>query len=100
MYKVNQPIRVEYQAAGSTAGLTVTVEILDETGYTDVVNFPTLTLVEIPLSGGSIYQGIVTPDEIGIWTVRISDSDGGSIIKQYVVIKSIESLLTAPTMVA
>jgi hypothetical protein len=99
-YTVNQPTRVEYQAAGGTAGLTVSVEILDENGFTDTVNFPVFALTEMPLAGGSIYQGTFTPDEVGIWTARISDSDGGSIIKQYIVKKDIENLLIAPAMVA
>lgn len=99
-YKVNQPIRVEYQPAGGTAGLTVSVEILDETGFTDTQDFPVLSLTEVPLAGSSMYQGSFTPDEIGIWTVHISDSAGGTSIKQFVVVKDIENLLANPVMIA
>lgn len=99
-YKVNQPIRVEYQPAGGTGGLTAGIEIFDETGEKDVANFPDALLTEKVVVGGSIYQGEFTPDEIGIWSIHIADSDGGTAIKQYVVSKDIESLFSSPAMIA
>lgn len=99
-YIVNQPIRVEYQPAGGVTGITVGFEILDETGTKDLENFPDSLLAEIPLTVGTIYQGEFTPDKIGIWTVHIADSVGGTGIKQYVVVKDIENLIIIPAMIA
>ena len=99
-YIVNQPIRVEYQPAGGTAGLTVGFEILDETGAKDVINYPDSLLTEIPLTVGVLYQGEFTPDVIGTWTVHVTDSLGGNSIKQFVVVKNIENLIIIPAMVA
>jgi hypothetical protein len=97
---VNEPVRVEYQPAGGTAGLTVGFEILDETGNKDIVNFPDALLTEKPLTVGVLYQGEFIPDETGTWTVHIADSAGGTAIKQYVVVHDIEKLLAVPAMVA
>jgi len=99
-YIVNQPIRVEYQPAGGTAGLTVGMEILDETGEKDIVNFPDILFTEFPLVGGSMYRGELIPDVVGTWTVHIADSLGGTAIRQYVVVRDIEHILNAPAMVA
>ena len=98
-YVVNKPIRIEYQPAGGEAGLTVGVEILDETGGKDTQDFPDMLLTEMVLVGSSMYRGEFTPDEIGIWTVHIADSAGGTAIKQYVVVKDIENLIISPAMV-
>lgn len=98
-YIVNQPIRVEYQPAGGTAGLTVGVEYFDETGEKDIVNYPDALLAEIVMVGSSMYQGEFTPDAVGIWSVHIADSDGGTAIKQYVVGKDIENLFIIPAMI-
>jgi len=101
MAHLNQSVRVEYQPAGGEAGLVIKMEIIDETGFKDLVNFPDVTMTEIPLSGCSIYQGSFTPDALGTWTVHVNKSDGtSSVIKQYEVEKSIESLLTTLPMVA
>jgi len=100
MYTVNQPIRIEYQPAGGGTGLTAGYEVLDETGVKDIVNYPDALLTEIPLTVGSIYQGEFTPDAVGVWTVRIADSLGGLAVKQYIVTKDIEKLLSIPAMVA
>lgn len=100
MYIVNQPIRVEYQPAGGEAGITVGVEYFDETGEKDVVNFPDALLIEIPLVGSSMYRILFTPDTVGTWTVHIADSIGGTAVKQYVIIKDVEKMLSSPAMIA
>ena len=100
MYILNKPIRIEYQPAGGEIGLTVGYEVLDETGNKDLVDYPDALLTEISLTVGSIYQGEFIPDEIGTWTIHIADSVGGLALKQYVVNKDIEKLLSAPAMVA
>ena len=100
MYPVNKPIRVEYQPAGGGTGLIAGYEVIDETGVKDIINYPDTILTEIPLTVGTIYQGSFTPDETGIWTIRIIDSLGGLAIKQYVVTKDIEAMLAIPAMVA
>lgn len=96
---VNQPIRVEYQPAGGTAELTVGAEIFDETGDKDTQDFPDIFLTEMVLVGSSMYRGEFTPDEVGTWSVHITDSVGGTAIKQYVVVKDIEKLIIRPAMV-
>lgn len=98
-YVVNQPVRIEYQPAGGIAGLTVGVEILDETGEKDTQDFPDFLLDEMVLVGSSMYRGAFTPDEIGTWTIHIADSAGGTAIKQYVVIKDVEKMIISPAMV-
>ena len=100
MYILGKPIRIEYQPAGGSTGLTVGYEILDETGVKDIVNYPDALLAEIVLAVGSIYQGEFTPDAVGTWTVRIADSAGGLAVKQFVVIKDIENLIVVPAMIA
>jgi hypothetical protein len=100
MNVVNKPIRVEYQPAGGTPGLTVGIEYFDETGQKDIANFPDALLTEIPMVGSSMYRVAFTPDAEGTWSVHIADSAGGTAIKQYVVSKDVEKLLAIPAMVA
>jgi len=100
VYIINRPIRVEYQPVGGTAGLTIGIEYFDETGNKDIVNYPDALLVEVLLVGSSMYKVEFTPDEVGTWTIHLADSAGGTAIKQYVVIKDIENLLTIPAMIA
>lgn len=99
MYLVNQPIRIEYQPAGGLADLTVGVEIFNEIGEKDLIDFPNALLTEIVLVGSSMYRGKFIPDKIGTWTVHIADSNGGTAIKQYVVIKDINNLIIIPAMI-
>ena len=100
MHVVNRPIRVEYQPAGGTGGLTVGVEYFDETGEKDLVKYPDALLVEVVLVGSSMYRIEFTPDEVGTWTVHLADSFGGTAIKQYTVVKDVEKMLIVPAMVA
>lgn len=102
MYIINNPIRVDYQPAGASAGLVVKMEILDETGYTDETNYPVVTMVELPLAGGSIYRSEFTPDTVGIWEVRVFvEGRTESLIKQYVVnAVNMEGLISAPPTIA
>ena len=80
-YKVSEEIKVTYQAPGAATGLTVTMEIYDETGAKDGVNFPDVTMTEIGSSGR--YQASFTPDALGEWVIQISDTNGGKVVKQY-----------------
>lgn len=69
-YKVNEVIEVTYQAAAATTGLVdVTMEIYDESGVKDGVNFPDVPMTEIGASGR--YTGSFTPDTNGKWRVMI-----------------------------
>ena len=78
------PIRVEYQPMGNSGGLTVKMEVLDETGYSDPENYPIEEMWEIPLTNGSIYQSYLSPDADGTWTVRIFvEGRNESVIQQY-----------------
>jgi len=92
--KVGTPIKITYQAAGSTTGLTdVIAKILDETGSPDLVNFADITLTESPDILGE-YFGYFTPDAVGDW-VAVCDSatKPGKLPKQYrVTAKDVDSL--------
>ena len=80
-YKVNESIQVMYQAAGAATSLTPLMEIYDETGVKDIVNFPDVNMTEIGSSGR--YTGSFTPDQEGEWSVQISDVNGGKVVKQF-----------------
>jgi hypothetical protein len=81
-YLINEAIQVTYQASGAKSGETVTMEIFDETGAKDLVNFPDVIMTEILTSGR--YKGSFTPDAQGEWVIMISHGSGkGKIVKQY-----------------
>ncbi len=81
-YKINEAIQVTYQTDGAKSGETVTMEIFDESGAKDIVNFPDVTMTEISTTGR--YTGSFTPDAEGEWVVMISYGSGkGKIVKQY-----------------
>ena len=81
-FKINEVIDVIYQAPGATTGKTVTMEIYDESGAKDLIDFPDVTMAEIVATGR--YQGSFTPDAEGEWIIHIALSTGdGKIVKQY-----------------
>ena len=81
-YTVNEVIDVEYIPDNGKSGETVTMEIYDETGVKDAVNFPDVVMTERGSSG--IYDGSFTPDTQGEWVVFISYGSGkGKTIKKY-----------------
>ncbi len=83
IYKVDEVIEVTYQAAAKTSGLIdVTMEIYDETGAKDVVNFADVIMTELGATGR--YKGVFTPDEEGKWRVMIdSATKPGSMVKDF-----------------
>lgn len=83
---VGEVVEVTYQAAGSTTGLTdVTMEIYDETGAKDGIDFPDVVMTEIGTTGR--YKGQFTPDVIGKWRAMIdSATKPGKIVKDYDVV--------------
>lgn len=85
-YKVDTVQEVTYQAAGSTSGLVdVTMEIYDETGAKDGVDFPDVVMAEIGATGR--YEGSFTPDAEGKWRVMInSATKPGQIVKDFDVV--------------
>lgn len=85
-YKTGEIIEVTYQAAGATTGLTdVVMEIFDETGAKDIVNFPDVTMTEIASTGR--YNGSFTPDVAGKWRVMINSvTKAGKLVKDYDVV--------------
>jgi len=92
-YKLNESITVTYQAAGGTTGLSdVTMQIYDESGALDGVNFPDVTMTEVGSSGR--YEGSFTPDAVGVWRVVInSTTKPGQVVKQFdVVSHNIDSI--------
>lgn len=81
-YLINEAIQVTYQPDNAKSGETVTMEIFDETGAKDGINFPDVVMVEILTSGR--YIGSFTPDAQGEWVIMISYGSGkGKIVKQY-----------------
>ena len=82
-YKVDEEIEVTYQASAATTGLSdVTMEIYDETGNKDAVDFADVTMTELGATGR--YKGSFTPDEEGKWRVMIdSATKPGKLVKDY-----------------
>lgn len=80
-YRVDEEIKVVYQAAGAATGQVVTMEIYDETGDKDEATFPDEVMVESGASGR--YISSFTPDEEGEWRVDIYDEAGGKVTKRY-----------------
>lgn len=73
--KVNEEITVVYQPAKAPTGLTdATMQIYDETGAPDAVNFPDVTMTEIGSTGR--YEGKFTPDAIGTWLTMMEHGNG------------------------
>jgi hypothetical protein len=79
--KVNNPIRIDYQSAAGVSGLTVQMDVYDETGNKD--NSMSGVMVEKGTLG--IYQKIFTPDVIGDWFIKITDSANGKVIKSFTI---------------
>ena len=81
-YKVNEEIKVVYQAPGAITGQVVTMEIYDETGVKDIVNFPDVVMAEVGTKGR--YRGSFTPDAEGEWEAHIALAGGdGQVVQQY-----------------
>ncbi len=81
-YAVNEVIDITYQTDGAKSGETVVMEIFDETGAKDPVDFPDITMAEILTTGR--YKDVFTPDVQGEWIIMISYGSGkGKLVKQY-----------------
>ena len=81
-YKVGTEINVVYQAPNATTGQVVTMEIYDEAGLKDPVDFPDVIMVEVGTKGR--YRGSFTPDAEGEWENHISLAGGdGQVVKQF-----------------
>lgn len=78
-YKINEVIKVEYQASGAGTGLAVNMKVYDELDAEDVGQAAVMT--EKSTSGR--YKATFTPDAEGEWSVHISDSAGGKAVKQF-----------------
>lgn len=83
IYKINEAIRVVYQAANAKTGLTPRMQIFDETGQKDTQNFPDVTMSTIANAPGC-YVGTFTPDAVGEWMILCDEGDGkGQVGFQY-----------------
>lgn len=83
-YKKDELIEVLYQSAGNLTGLTdVTMQIFDETGSLDGVDFPDVVMSEVGATGK--YTESFTPDAEGEWSIHIAFNSGtdGQVIKQF-----------------
>jgi len=89
LYKVNSPIRVDYQATiGST---TATMDVYDETNTKDVSQSGVMSQV----GATRIWNKSFTPDEIGDWRVECKDDKGGQVIRSFSVgVKNIQDIGT------
>jgi len=89
LYKVNSPIRVDYQAtAGST---TVTMDVYDETDTKDLAQSGAMNQV----GSTRIWNKSFTPDEIGDWRIECKDDKGGQVIRSFSVgVKNIQDIGT------
>ena len=81
--KVNEAIDVIYQPAKAISGITdATMQIYDETGALDPVNFADVTMTEIGVTGR--YRGTFTPDVTGDWVVMMHyGADKNPAVEQY-----------------
>lgn len=78
-YKVDDPIKVEYQASGAGSGLIVNMTVFDELDVEDVAQ--STVMAEKGSTGR--YVATFTPDAEGEWSVHIVDSAGGKGVRQF-----------------
>ena len=74
-YKVGEPIKVVYQAAGGGTGKTISMDVFDETQTLDVGQ-SIAAMTEIGTKGR--YRETFTPDAEGDWLVMMEDSVAGT----------------------
>lgn len=76
-YKINEAIRVIYRAIpGSTS---VNMDVYDETDTLDSGQSGAMT----QLGSSDRWIGTFTPDANGNWSINITDSKGGDVIRDY-----------------
>ena len=82
LYKVDEAIKVVYQAPNAESGLNnIKMGIYDELS-SESSDYPDVILTEIGSSGR--YEGSFTPDVKGDWTAVIEKADGsGKVVKHY-----------------
>lgn len=80
-YPVNEAIAVTFKAKGATTGLTVQMDVYDETDTLDATKSTTMT--ENGTTG--VYRATFTPDAQGEWAVHIYESGKPEekVVKQY-----------------
>lgn len=81
IYEVNQPIKFKYRCNGDPATANPVVEILDETGVVD----PIFVVVLTQIGASRLFKGEFTPDAVGVWSVHVTDSNGGDQVKDFAV---------------
>jgi len=89
LYKVNSPIRVDYQASiGST---TVTMDVYDETDTKDIAQSGAMIQVGMTRT----WKKSFTPDEVGDWRVECYDDKGGRVPRSFSVgVKNLQDIGT------
>lgn len=79
-FKVGEAVEVIYQAQNAASGVTINMEVYDET-HIVVAGGPTV-LMELGASGR--YYASFVPDEEGEWSVQIEQEGGiGKVTKSY-----------------
>jgi len=82
VYKVDEAIQVTYKSKKSVTGLTVKLDVFDETGTLDATK--SIAAMAEPNTDG-VYVGTFTPDAQGEWLVYVYE-DGKAdekVIEQY-----------------
>jgi len=81
-YKINEAIQVSFKGKKAQSGLTIKMDVLDETGALDVI----LSVAAMPEpNSDGVYVSTFTPDAQGEWLVYTYE-DGKElekVIKQY-----------------
>jgi len=81
-YKVGEAIQVEYRSKKSQTGLTVLMDVFDETGTLDVIL--SVPAMSEPNSDG-VYVDSFTPDAQGNWMVYVYETGKANdkVIRKY-----------------
>lgn len=73
LYKVNEPIKIDYQASGAALTCVVNMTIFNETDAIDTVQTGVMSIV----SNSFCYTKTIIPNTVGNWRIEVNDDKGG-----------------------